>query len=123
MWTAILDPLFSKLKNVHEIFLRFDDEAAINHSSIAQFLREFTRDSHHRVGSEESSAYAEYIVSKWKEYKIEKVEIDRIHEMIPRASKVPSEITIRDENGTSVWSLTLPELEVRLFYFCVLKCL
>ena len=86
----------------------------VNHSSIALFLRDFTRDSHHRVGSQESSNYADYIVSKWKEYKIEKVEIDRIHEMIPRASKVPSEITIRDENGTSVWSLTLPELEVRL---------
>ena len=84
----------------------------VNHSSISQFLREFTEDDHHRVGTKESALYADYIVAKWKEFRIEKVEIDPIHEMIPKASKVPSEISVRDENGKIVWSLTLPELEV-----------
>ena len=105
-------------------FFRFDDEAAaltmnhVNHSSIAQFLQEFTQDSHHRVGSKESENYADYIVGKWKEYRIEKVEIDRIYEMIPRPSKVPSEINIRDETGSVVWSLTIPELEVKIKSVC-----
>jgi hypothetical protein len=113
-----------RIQNKKEIFefSRFDDEAAalamnhVNHSSIAQFLQEFTSDPHHRVGSKESESYADYIVGKWKEYRLEKVEIDRIYEMIPRPSKIPSEIRVRDEKGAVVWSLTIPELEVKLMF-------
>jgi hypothetical protein len=116
-----------RIQNKKEIFefSRFDDEAAalamnhVNHSSIAQFLQEFTQDPHHRVGSKESESYADYIVGKWKEYRLEKVEIDRIYEMIPRPSKIPSEIRIRDEKGAVVWSLTIPELEVKFMFVCL----
>ena len=86
----------------------------VNHSSIAQFLKEFTADSHHRVGTLESENYAKYIVSKWKDYKIEKVEIDEIYEMVPTASKVPSSIVVKSSNDTDLYSVEIPELQVRL---------
>ena len=84
----------------------------VNHTSIGQFLEEFTADTHHRIGSPESESYAKYIVDKWKEYRIEKVEIDEIYEMVPTPSKVPSEVSVKDENGTVLYSVTLPELQV-----------
>jgi hypothetical protein len=126
--TFVISTIQTQNKAKSSIFVqlpRFDDEAAalamnhVNHSSIAQFLQEFTQDPHHRVGSKESESFADYIVGKWKEYRLEKVEIDRIYEMIPRPSKIPSEIRIRDEKGTVVWSLTIPELEVKFMFVCL----
>ncbi|TRY69059.1 hypothetical protein TCAL_04427 [Tigriopus californicus] len=84
----------------------------ISFSSIRDFFEEFTSENDHELGSIESSDYARSISQLWREFGIQKTELDVVKTMIPVANlrdhgHVPCEITIKDVNGTTVWSKDL----------------
>lgn len=84
----------------------------ISFSSIQDFFEEFTEDNDHELGSIESSNYARSISQLWREFGLQKTELDVVKTMIPVANlrdrgHVPCEITIKDVNGTTVWSKEL----------------
>ena len=65
--------------------------------------------SDHKIGTHESFMFAENITDLWTLFGIPRVELSQVMNKIPRPdAKIPSEITINDNDGKVVLTLEIP---------------
>ena len=75
----------------------------LNYTNIRRFYEEFTSSPHHLAGSEEGAAYAQNVSDLWRQFGLQKVEVEAVEVELPEPSgRIPSEVVIRDSEGNIV---------------------